>query len=63
MMRLARAEVKSEAGDPSALDRLWAQAASMTLEQAVNAGALPGRPRRKQPHRSQVAITSPSAAP
>jgi hypothetical protein len=51
------------AGDPYALDHLWAQAAGMTLEQAVQAGALPGRPQRKRPRRSRVAVTSaPSAS-
>ncbi len=47
-----------EAGDPSALDHLWAQAAGLTLEQAVRAGALPGRPRRKRPRRSRVAVAA-----
>src|SRR5438093_457957 len=51
-----------EAGDPYALDHLWAQAAGMTLEQAVQAGALPGRPRRKRPRRSEGGATSPTPA-
>ncbi|MGH2353394.1 MAG: hypothetical protein ACRDI2_20070 [Chloroflexota bacterium] len=45
----------TEAGDPYALDHLWAEAAGLTLEQAVEAGALPGqprRPRRRQPSRA-----------